>query len=885
MIKRIHQAYFSKAASLLALIVAGLAFAHVAYAVFNFSVTPTTVAPGGQVTISWNAPDMSCSSSNFNADTDAGLVYVYPTQTTTYSMICDGVTKSRTVTVSTSPPPPPPPAVTVDISVNPSTIALGQQAQLSWTSSNATSCSVYNNWNYSDPQFGFSSSALSGSAAVSPPYSGAAPTRYTISCTSDGATYVTDTADLLVNQSAMDASCTVNDSDVRVNESVTWSASAWGGTSPYTITWAGQGLSGTGTSKTVSYSSPGEYLASIDVTDSAGGGAWQATVHDNAICTGASTGWSDEDIQDGGFVNDMIAWARVFAKSRFNDQAFGPSDFHTSPQNYCVTAHVGQPCDPYGTQFGAGTCKFGVDAELRSTRNYRATVSSDYRQTNGWTTDKYYGAVTWDWVQSSPTTVSRQCSTSVTVRANAPTATLTASPISIIQGSSSTLTATCTNSTAGTIDQGVGAVAASGSTAKTVTPGATTTYTLTCTGQDGTNATAQATVTVVPALTASCSVSPASINTGGTATWSGAASGGNGTYTYAFSDNTGAIGSVGPTAAQTASVAKTYASAGTYTGSVTVTSGTQTTTQACTNSLSVSTALQPNLTAGAVSPTSATRGSAVSLSAVVTNGGNASTGVGFTNLFQIDSNADHSAVDTASTDTSPAVGVGGNDTTVVSHTFTSSGTWYVRACADNNTSFVGTIAESNEADNCGPWTTIMVADPSPTGSLSCTVSNTQPVPGTSVTYTVTPTNGASGPYTWDDQQGGSYGTGSTANRLIPGAGPYVMYVSGQNVVTQPVSCPVVGGACANPTANISASPDRVREGQTTTVTWNASGVDSSCTITGPGINQTVTANSCVLPNGSATPTITSQSVYTIRCDNNEFSDQVVVNVIPRFIEF
>jgi hypothetical protein len=59
----------------------------------------------------------------------------------------------------------------------------------------------------------------------------------------------------------------------------------------------------------------------------------------------------------------------------------------------------------------------------------------------------------------------------------------------------------------------------------------------------------------------------------------------------------------------------------------------------------------------------------------------------------------------------------GNSSTVVkvNHTFTTSGTYYIRACADKkNISDFGLITESNEMNNCGPWTTFTVSDGLPT---------------------------------------------------------------------------------------------------------------------------------------------------------------------------
>lgn len=105
-----------------------------------------------------------------------------------------------------------------------------------------------------------------------------------------------------------------------------------------------------------------------------------------------------------------------------------------------------------------------------------------------------------------------------------PTVTLSTSPASIIAGSASSLAWSSTNAASVSINQGVGTVAASGTTS--VAPAATTTYTITATNAAG-SAAATATVTVSappppppPPPTATLSVTPASIAPGGTATLS-----------------------------------------------------------------------------------------------------------------------------------------------------------------------------------------------------------------------------------------------------------------------------------------------------------------------------------------------------------------------------
>jgi len=100
------------------------------------------------------------------------------------------------------------------------------------------------------------------------------------------------------------------------------------------------------------------------------------------------------------------------------------------------------------------------------------------------------------------------------------TASLSASPTEILNGSSSTLSWSTKNATSNSINNGVGSVGASGN--QIVYPTSTTTYTLTASNSSNSNATqtASATVTVRNLPTASITVTPNNANTGDTVTLS-----------------------------------------------------------------------------------------------------------------------------------------------------------------------------------------------------------------------------------------------------------------------------------------------------------------------------------------------------------------------------
>ncbi len=94
-------------------------------------------------------------------------------------------------------------------------------------------------------------------------------------------------------------------------------------------------------------------------------------------------------------------------------------------------------------------------------------------------------------------------------------------------------------------------------------------------------------------------------------------------------------------------------------------------------------------------------------------------------------------------------------------------------------------------------------------------------------------------------------------------------------------------ACStNKTGDINATPSRVNQGSSATLSWNAQNITTSCVISGPGVSQTIPAAACAVPSTAsfATPAITTQSVYTLTCDGT-FLDSAIVNVIPKIEEF
>ncbi|MDE2079091.1 MAG: PKD domain-containing protein [Patescibacteria group bacterium] len=78
---------------------------------------------------------------------------------------------------------------------------------------------------------------------------------------------------------------------------------------------------------------------------------------------------------------------------------------------------------------------------------------------------------------------------------------------------------------------------------------------------------------------------------------------------------------------------------------------------------------------------------------------------------------------------------------------------------------------------------------------------------------------------------------------------------------------------------VTATPNPVRPGDTTTVSWNASGTPDSCTMSGPGISSSAAY-------GSQSVTITAPSTYTLTCVKSgaSTSKSFTVNLIPSYQE-
>jgi len=160
------------------------------------SASPSTIDQGQSTTLSWGSTDATSCTAGWTASTaTSGSESVSPGATTTYAITCngDGGSASDSVTVTVNAPPAPVP--TVNLSASPAAIDQGQSSTLSWSSTDATSCTA--GWT--------TSTATSSSESVSP----GVTTTYTISCNGDGGS-ASDSVTVVVTQPPVSSEPTVN---------------------------------------------------------------------------------------------------------------------------------------------------------------------------------------------------------------------------------------------------------------------------------------------------------------------------------------------------------------------------------------------------------------------------------------------------------------------------------------------------------------------------------------------------------------------------------------------------------------------------------------------------------------------------------------------------
>ncbi len=104
----------------------------------NVSISPSTIIQGEAATMTWSSSGASsCTGNAGNPINPNDSLVFYPSETSTYTLNCSGPggSTSSSATVTVLPPPP-----TLSVSISPTTVYEGEQATMTWSSTNATSC-------------------------------------------------------------------------------------------------------------------------------------------------------------------------------------------------------------------------------------------------------------------------------------------------------------------------------------------------------------------------------------------------------------------------------------------------------------------------------------------------------------------------------------------------------------------------------------------------------------------------------------------------------------------------------------------------------------------------------------------------------------------------
>ncbi|MBV9067420.1 MAG: hypothetical protein JO093_17770 [Acidobacteria bacterium] len=407
---------------------------------------------------------------------------------------------------------------------SPTTVPSGSPSTLSWTTGggSVTSVSIDN---------GVGSKPANGSANVSP----ASTTTYTLSAfTTANASPPTAQVTVTVGGSpAPTATFSAAPTSITAGQSSTLTWTSANATSLSIDNGVGsQALNGSTsvspastTTYTLTASGPGGTItktATVTVTQPAPTATFSASptsinAGQSSTLTWSSTNATSISIDNGVGSKPASGTASVSPTSTttYTLTATGPGGTITKT----ATVTVAQPAPTISFSATPSNIAAGQGSSLVWNTSNATSVSID----NGVGAQALSGAVTVHPVATTTYTLTATgpggtltSQATVTV-SNRPSITFVASPASIVNGSSSTLTWLVTNATSVSIDNGIGAQAASGS--MSVSPSQTTTYTLTATGPGGTS-TAAAMVTIVVAPVITFTASPTVISTGGSSTLS-----------------------------------------------------------------------------------------------------------------------------------------------------------------------------------------------------------------------------------------------------------------------------------------------------------------------------------------------------------------------------
>lgn len=896
----------------------------------SMSLNPTSVAKGKTSTLSWSTTNAtSCTASGAWSgikQLTGNEAFTPPNVGTyTYTLTCTGSTGSvsQAATLTVTEPPKPP---TVDLVVAPTAVNLNATSNLTWTSTDTTSCTASGAWT--------GDKAISGAVQVSQSTEGTY--TYTITCTGTGGT-ATDSATLTVAQIPPTVTLTASPTTFIVGGSSTLAWTSKEATScSATGSWSGgKSLNG---SQLVTPTDAGTYVYTLTCTGVGGTASANATVTVTppaptlnftvtpstiSIPNSATLSWSSTNVTA---CTASGAWNG--SKASNGSQPVSPTIAGTYNYTMRCTGDGGEVTKTVALKVNPAQPKVTITAlpntiqiGQSSTITWDSTDARDCVAAGAWEGTKTAdGSMSVTPTELGAYTYSITCtgdggsvtnSTTLTVREAdpAPEVSLKVTPGSIFKGSSANIEWASTNADSCTASGSwTGAKGVSGSSSVSPTVAGNYTYVLNCTGPGG-SASASAGLTVtVPPPTVTLTAAPTRVSTGSstTLTWSstdaisctasgswagGKALTGSQVISYAdggsFSYTLTCTGD-GGTAAQTVGVDVTFPAptADLSASALTIKQGQSTTlnwtsanTTGCTASGAWSGALAAS---GSQSVTPTTTGSfTYNLTCAGKDGSNV---------------ADQVVVTVNQADPPPTVAIASSPASVVQgnpSTLTWSST-NATDCVASGAWTGGKGVNGSQAvtpTSTGTFTyTLSCTGPGGTAEASTQVAVTQP-PAPTVSISLNPAayvTGGSSTLSWSSTNATSCTASNawTGTKSTSGVSPVAPTTPGSYSYT--LTCTGAGGSASNtailrvdpqppPTADLTAAKQSIKLGETVALSWISSNT-TGCTASGAWSGALGTSGTQVL-----TPAATGTYVYDLSClgkDTTNATDSVTVTVNP-----
>src|SRR3989441_617944 len=427
-------------------------------------------------------------------------------------------TAQRSVTVTN----PPPPTLTASFTYSPTSPQTGQQITFSASVSGGTSPYSFS-WNFGDSQTATGSSVSHG-------YSTAGTFSVVLTVKDAGIPQQTSTSQhsiTVTNPPTLTAGFTYNPSSPQAGQLVTFTASAGGGTAPYSYSWTlGDGSAATGSTVTHTYSSSGTFNIVLNVKDS---GSTQQTTTSQRSVTVSSPAPSPPT-------------------SSFT---YSPSSPNVG-QTVSFSASASGGTLPYRYSWNFGDSSTGVGATVAHSYSSAGTFMVTLTVTDGGSPQQGSNS------QHSLTVVSPPPALS---------AGFSYSPTSPQAGQTITFTGSASGGTTPyTYSWNFGDSSTGSGVSTTHTYQAAGKYSVVLSVRDAGGQTTSATQTITvanppPALTTSFTYAPASPETGQQVSFTASASGGTSPYTFSWTFGDGSAASSNPTT-------NAYSSSGSFTVTV-----------------------------------------------------------------------------------------------------------------------------------------------------------------------------------------------------------------------------------------------------------------------------------------------------------------------------